>query len=122
MKGTFEYTLAGTVKFDGSVDSLEIDGNTYTTDSGSLKVSFEALPIEFTLSGVAQRRIKITSAAGSIERLNTDGSVKSTEDLEAEKLEIAGFEGFIRLEGANIKLQGLAVSVQGTGARSSFSW
>lgn len=122
MKGTFEYTVAGTVKFSGDVSKLEIDSNSYTSSDGKLKTSFEVLPSDFLLVGLSNRKITIPSATGSIQRLNPEGSIKSTEGLENEQLEISGFVGFIRLEGSNIKLQGLAVSVKGTGAHSSFSW
>jgi hypothetical protein len=122
MKGTFEYTIAGTVKFEGYVSSLEVDGSSYTSDGSRLKTSFEMLPSDFILDGLSERKITIASATGSINRLSQEGSIKSTEDLDAEQLEISGFVGFIRLEGSNIKLQGLAVSVHGTGAHSSFSW
>jgi hypothetical protein len=122
MKGTFEYTIAGTVKFEGDVSSLEVDGNSYTSDGSRLKTSLEMLPSDFKLDGLAERKVTITSATGSINRLGPEGSIKSAEDLDAEQLEISGFVGFIRLEGSNIKLQGLAVSVRGTGAHSSFSW
>lgn len=122
MKGVFEYTASGTVKFEGEVSSIMVDGSTYTSDSSRLKTSFELLPFEFELSDLLQRKITIASATGSIQRLNPDGSTKSTEGLDAESLEISGFVGFIKLDGPNIGLHGSAVSVQGTGAHSSFSW
>ena len=122
MKGVFEYTATGTVRFEGEVSSIMVDGSTYTSDRSMLKAGFQVLPFEFELSDLPQRKITIASATGSIERLNPDGSTKSTEGLDAESLEISGFVGFIKLEGPNIRLQGSAVSVQGTGAHSSFSW
>jgi hypothetical protein len=122
MKGVFEYTESGTVKFEGEVGSIMVDGSIYTSDSSRLKASFEVMPIEFELSDLLQRKITIDLATGSIERLNPDGSTKSTEGLDAESLEINGFMGLIKLDGSNIRLQGSAVSVQGIGAHSSFSW
>lgn len=122
MRGTFEYTVAGTVKFDGEVSSLEINGNLYTSATDVLKTSFELLPSEFILVGLSQNKITIPSATGTINRITPQGSTKSTEELSSEQLEIGGFVGFIKLENSNIKLQGLAVSVKGTGPHSSFTW
>jgi len=122
MKGTFEYTIAGTVRFDGEVSSLEVDGNIYTSTEGMLTVSFEVLPIDFVLVGLTEREIIIPLATGSINRMTPAGAIKSTEGLEGERIEIGGFVGFIKLEDSNIKLQGLAVSVHGQGPYSSFSW
>jgi hypothetical protein len=122
MRGTFEYTIAGTVMFDGEVSNLIVDGSLYNSPTDVLKVSFELLPTEFTLVGLSQNKITIPSATGSINRITQQGSVKSTEELSSEQLEIGGFVGFIKLENSNIKLQGLAVSVKGTGPHSSFMW
>jgi len=122
MKGTFEYSIAGIVSFDGDVGNMVVDGHTYTSSGSRLKTSFEVLPINFILAGVSERKITIPAATGSIGRLNPDGSIKSTEELASEELEISGFVGFIRLEESNINMQGMAVSVQGTGPHSSFSW
>lgn len=122
MKGAFEYTIAGTVRFDGEVNSLEVDGNEYTSTEAALTVSFEALPTGFVLVGLREREVIITSATGSINRMTSAGAIKSTEGLEDEQLKIGGFVGFIRLEESNINMQGLAVSVEGQGPHSSFSW
>lgn len=122
MRGAFEYTTAGTVKFDGEVSRLEIDNNVYTSTGKAIKLSFEVIPKDFVLVGLTQSKVTIASATGRISRLSPQGSIKSTEELYAEKLEISGFVGFIKLEEPNIKLQGTAVSVKGTGASSSFSW
>ncbi len=126
MEGEFEYTVAGVVRFDGDVSSLEVNGNSYTSgessSSGRLKTSFRVLPTGFTLTGLSQKEITISSSTGSIEILTPEGSLKSTIELAGEELEIDGFVGFIKLEDSNIKLQGLVVSLRGTGAHSSFSW
>jgi hypothetical protein len=121
MKGEFEYTAAGTVMFEGEVSSLVINGNTYTSEK-AVQTSIELLPDEYMLVGLVQKQIVIPSASGKINRISAAGSVKSTEELDSETVVIGGFVGFIKLENSNINLQGLAVSVEGTGPHSSFSW
>jgi|GEM_PF-3165010 len=121
-KGAFEYTLAGTLRFDGTVKKIDVDGNYYTSGSGDLKVSFEIVPIEFLVTNLSEKKISLKSAIGSIARLNPDGSIKSTEELAGEQLELYQFAGSLKLAGSNIVLQGSASSVSGTSPKSSFKW
>lgn len=122
-KGVFEYTVAGTVKFEGTAERVVVDGNTYSPFEKELKVDFEMVPLEFLLTGLNERRIIISSATGSIARLNPDGSIKSTEELAAEHLEIFHFTGYLEFQkGNNAKLDGIASAVRGTSGQSSFNW
>ena len=121
-KGTFEYTVAGTLRFQGTVSEIGVDDNSYSSPEGSLKVSFELVPTRFILTGLSERKITFGSVTGSIARLNTDGSIKSTEELTSEKVEIYRFEGFVVLDNTTIKMDGSADSVKGTGLQSSFNW
>ncbi len=121
-KGTFEYTSVGTVKFDGTVSSIDVDDNSYTSSKGDLKVSFEIVPVSFALDPLSQKKLVLSSATGSLVRLNEDGSIKSSEELAGEELEINKFYGVLKLEGTNTILDGTAESVKGTGTQSSFSW
>lgn len=121
-KGTFEYTVAGTVIFEGTANRIVVDGNTYSSPTGDLNVVFEMIPTELTLTDVSQTKIIVDSATGSVVRLNDDGSIKSTEELAAEKIEISKFSGVLRFGSGTVRLDGLATSVKGTGAQSSFNW
>jgi hypothetical protein len=122
VKGTLDYTVAGTLRFEGTVDRAIIDGSSYTLSDRELKVSFEIVPINFVVTGLSERKISLSSATGSIARLNTDGSIKSTEELSAERVDIHRFEGFLELDDTDTKLSGRASSVKGTGLQSSFNW
>jgi len=121
-KGKFEYTVAGTVKFAGSAEMATVDGNDYTHTSGKVKVSFEMVPLKFLLTDLAVRKVVLESATGSIARMNADNTIKSTEELSGEKIEITKFVGLLQMEGTNIRLDGLTSSVKGVGPQSSFSW
>lgn len=121
MKGEFEYTTVGTLKFSGDVSKISVNGNSYSSAS-RIKTSFEAIPSGFVLVGLVQPKVVIQSATGSLEIRTREGLLKSSTELTGEKLEIGGFIGFIKLEESNIKLQGLAVSVKGIGEHNSFSW
>lgn len=120
MIGDFKYTEAGTVRFDGTAGAMSINGNIYTANS--MQISMEMLPSSFMMDSLVQSKMEIESATGSINRITQKGSLKSTEGLDGERLLIGGFVGFISLEESNINLQGAAVSVEGIGAHSSFSW
>lgn len=120
MEGEFEYTEAGMIKFDGTVTELKLNGNVYDFESG--EISFEMVPEAYKLSDLSQKEMIIPSTIGTINRISQTGDVKSTEGLDSETLIIDGFVGFINLEESNINLQGLTVSVEGTGPYSSFSW
>lgn len=126
MKGEFEYTAAGIVRFDGDLSSLEVNGNSYssgkTSTDNRLETSFGIMPTVFTLDSIMQKEVTLTSPTGSIEILTPEGSLKSRIELAGEDIKIDGFVGFIKLEGSNINLKGLVVSLKGTGAHSSFSW
>ena len=129
VKGTLHYTESGTVEFSGTTSEVEVDGETYTSLSVGtnvekpLKISFEIIPKNAVLSDIIQPKVSFESVDGVIEKFNPDGSVKSIEELLHERLEIRGFEGYLRIENSNIiRLEGTAVSVKGTGDYSSFSW
>lgn len=121
-KGKFEYTVAGTVSFAGSAQTLIVDNNVITPSGGELKVSFEIVPIKFSIANVSERKITLESAVGSIARLNPDGSIKSTEQLASEHVEISKFIGSLVLEGPNVKMDGVAASVRGLSPQGGFSW
>jgi len=125
-EGTLEYTESGTVKFSGTTPELVADKSRFTNPADAtekaMKVSFEVLPKNFILAGLVQPKISLISVDGTLERLSSDGSIKSHEELKSENLEIGGFVGYLKLENSNINLQGSAVSVKGTGAHSSFTW
>lgn len=121
--GLLEYTADGNVRFTGSAAVVKVDGTDYTaSDSSRLQVGFEAAPLTFTLDRMAQPLLTLPAATGTIKRLATDGTAKSSETLDGERLEIAGFVGFLKLENSNILLQGSAVAAKGTGDHSSFVW
>ena len=122
-KGLLEYTVAGTLKFEGTVDAIVVDGDTYSPSGNELKVSFEIVPIQFLVTALNERKIMIGSATGSIARLNPDGSIKSLEELAGERIEVYRFTGFLEFqEGNNARLSGIAESVRGSSAQGGFSW
>ncbi|MFH1623169.1 MAG: hypothetical protein ABIA12_01465 [Candidatus Aenigmatarchaeota archaeon] len=124
--GLFEYTTEGNVRFTGEAEEITVDGTKYTLADGTsekpMKVSFEVAPLGFVLDRIAQPLISLQSVEGSIRRLAADGTAKSTEELNRERLDIGGFMGFLKLDNSNIILQGSAVFVKGAGDHSSFVW
>lgn len=121
--GLFEYTDDGNVRFTGSAAAVKVDGTDYTSsDSGRMQIGLGVAPMAFTLDRMAQPLLTLPAATGTIKRLASDGTTKSSEALEGERLEIGGFTGFLKLENSNILLQGSAVAAKGTDDHSSFVW
>jgi len=124
VNGVFQLTGDGGVHFSGTSASIVVDGTMYTTSesSGRVQTDFAVMPLDFTLDGMAQPLILLPATKGTIQRLSADGTVKSSETLDGESVQVAGFVGFLKLDSSNILLQGSAVAVHGAGAHSSFVW
>ena len=122
--GLFQITDTGGARYTGTAAAIVVDGTMYTTSdaSGRVQTDFEIMPISFTLGGMAQPLISLPATKGVLHRLASDGTVKSSEFLNGESVQIAGFVGFLKLDNSNIILQGSAVAIRGTGAHSSFVW
>lgn len=118
MRGKFDYTVDGVVKLSGSSSGVVVDGVKYAPTDKDLGFEFELVPLSMQLTGIEQDRLLLESVTGSIERLKEDGGVKSTENLYAERLEISGFVGYMKLEATTVVLRGWVNSVKG----QNFSW
>jgi len=126
-KGTIKYTEGATLIYTGSTKHMEVDEQVYEPasedENKQLKVSFEVIPKQALVTDLAEVKITLESVDGDIKRFNPDNTFKSEENLEKEKVEISGFEGYFKVDNSNIiTLQGDAVSVRGTGDYSSFAW
>jgi hypothetical protein len=128
-KGTFEYDQDGTVLFIGETDELTVNGDRMTSavEQGKattkVKVALEIAAGKFTLGDLSQDKITLSSVTGSIDRLSSDGTTaKSHEEMASETLEISHFTGYIKLDDAKIIMHGIAYSVSGSDAHSSFVW
>jgi len=122
--GLVQLTDTGGMRFSGTAAAMTVDGTVYTTSdaSGRVQTDFSVMPLSFTLDGMAQPLILLPATKGTLQRLAADGTVKSSEALDGESLQIAGFVGFLKLDSSNIVLQGSAVAIRGTGDHSSFVW
>lgn len=122
--GIVQITDTGGIRFSGTAAAMTVDGTMYTMSdaSGRVQTDFDVMPLDFTLDGMAQPLISLPATKGTLQRLAADGTVKSSEALDGESVQIGGFVGFLKLDSSNIVLQGSAVAVHGAGDHSSFVW
>jgi hypothetical protein len=128
-KGTFEYADSGAIGFSGETDQVVSNGDRVTSivEQGKtptkVKVSLEVLADKFMLGDMTQDQVTLASVKGGMDRLSSDGTtVKSHEEMTSETLTIGHFTGFIKLDGSTINMHGIAYSVKGSDAHSSFVW
>lgn len=111
--GKFEYTSAGSIRGTLSVTRAVIDDVVFSPadPAKGLKVEFDALPIEFLLTGLNENRVSLSKVNGEIKKLKEDGSIDQVKNLKDEQVEITNFLGNIRLSGDTVTLSGFATKV-----------
>lgn len=120
--GTFEYTQEGTVKYKGNAQLVTIGDSDYVSGTKPLTLEFEMVPFNFEIYTIKQSRITVPHVRGTIERFDLNNTVKSTEKLLGEQVTFSKFDGLLKLEGADIVMEGVTSSVKGSGATGGFTW
>jgi hypothetical protein len=114
--GTFDYTQGGAVLVSGKAVVMKIDDSTYSS-TGGLKVTFELIPANFTLSDFSADKIVLATANGNVSKIK-GGAISVVGYLNNELLEIDNFDGSLKLEGSQLSLQGMANSIKS----QDFEW
>ncbi len=115
--GKFDYTSLGSVVFSGTVDSIKLGSNRYSS-STPLKVQMEVIPTALFVAGISAPKLSLKVSSGSIERYSTDGTLKGSEGLTGDAIDINNLLANVELTNGSLKVTGTANSVRS----DNFSW
>ncbi len=100
------------VKFDGSLSSLYINNQRYSTK----RISFEILASNYSVSNLASQSILLENSIGKITKL-VNGKPDTVKYLEKENVTVYGFTGNIKYQNETTILDGKA-----SGVSNDFKW
>lgn len=115
--GKFDYTAFGSVVFTGAVDSLKFDLSKYSAGS-PLSIQLELIPTRLSVAGIISDKLSITAPSGKIDRYGSDGSLKGSEALGQNPIDINNLLANVALSNGELKITGTANSVKS----DDFSW
>jgi len=120
------YNSNGRIDFSGngnlivSVSSplVNVDGKDIAPSKGTFDVSLELVPSNLSILGISNAGLSLKIQNGEATKLNSDGSIRSLENLYNETIQINNFIGSIVLKNSDYLLRGLSTQIKG----ETFNW